>query len=1461
MRKILGFISVLLMSFIVVACTKTMYTVTFDSTGGSAVASVEVEENLTVEEPADPTKTGYVFVGWFTSDSVASGDEWDFEVDLVTEDITLYARWTVAPLTDSERVDAAFSWLQLGDLTALVNSSPRLILPTVRDGVTISWVIDKLEYIAANGVITQPDFETGNQTVTLTATLTLNAATRNKVFTATVLALPSVEDTEPLIDETFELYTNGDIITQAGIWGPVSGKSGNSHFTVVDSIVDSTIPDGSKALKIEALLELQIEAAITHTYDLVIIEADLMQTVTTGTSSIHIQSSSSSPVVAFGLNGRNLYYRVDNGDMLGVQIDPNIWYTIRAEIDLANKTLQVFYYMDGQLISLSDGPVDYAGTTSLQSLFIRSGSSTNTVLLSPAYITNIIANRVEALPRPDEIAKLGEVTGITPTVSLPEGGVFTVEEPVVKNFYGNQDILVKDTDYTLVITNPVDMELPGVYDVIYTITNSTNALDIVVIHQEVTVYAVGTPNEISAGTLTEVGYLQNTTTASLTVIQPSGELFYILNSSETATKEAILLGESVDITSSTVQVEDIMVGDFTYMHFIVVLFGESNIFSVSIPREAVIEISTLEAFHTMATVETTLHYALVADLDFAAFTWTDTNASFKGVLYGNMHTIKNITINATAGYGGIFARTNNAVIRDLIVDHVVVTTAARAGILVGRVETAPAYLSNIIIMNSSVSGADSNGVGGVIGLVSKETHLNNVSIIDSTVTSVGQKNVGGVVGRVDSAPLIANDIYVRGVTVTSTVTGEAVLDVAAGAFVGYVRDNIASVVTGNRIVIIDTEIDAIVGGALIGYLRNPGSATIANAYVEVTFTNAAINAAGLIGRVNNETDKIVETTIFGSLTNALVHAQTQALTNVAIPENLAWWSTNLMVFVDHALWSLDTNNIFALDIYLQSSKPLMDVTLDYNIAIDNEIIQVRQDQVFSHDAPASAGYNFVGWFMDELLTIPMEEGYVITANVTLYGKYETVPASTVSFVTNVVGLTVDSQMVNYGMLATEPVVANQMITDVIKEVVEWTLNGVPFDFSTPVTASIELVAVWETISLDVTFNGTDTVSVTYGALVAQPVAPIHPMFVELIFDQWTVGGVIYDFNTPVTTNLNLVSTWTTPASIAISTKEQFYYMATVGSAYLYELSNSIDFTGFTWTQSGTGATFSGVLDGKGFTISNITITGTGTGVYGGIFQRTSGAVIHDLTIDNVDVNAVGRVGVLIGRIENSITTLTNVNILNSSATGTAGEGVGVVVGNATFSLTITNMQIINSTALNTGKNVALVAGRADNAVTITDLYIFGSSAESTQATTDAGIGGVIGYTNHANAAITLTRVVIEDSILKGRAAGSLVGYYRFGGLSATDVFTDIEFVYAGSDGWHGVIGRRNVDLNTSTPALINVYAHFTTQQVGTAVQLDPSYMIADLNSLNQTWWTTTLSGLTGNTLWEYDAVSKFYELA
>ncbi|MDE7261702.1 MAG: InlB B-repeat-containing protein, partial [Oscillospiraceae bacterium] len=67
------------------------YTVTFDSQGGSAIASQAVVGGGTATKPADPTRTSYTFGGWFT-DAVCTM-EWDFGT-AVTEDITLYAKWT-----------------------------------------------------------------------------------------------------------------------------------------------------------------------------------------------------------------------------------------------------------------------------------------------------------------------------------------------------------------------------------------------------------------------------------------------------------------------------------------------------------------------------------------------------------------------------------------------------------------------------------------------------------------------------------------------------------------------------------------------------------------------------------------------------------------------------------------------------------------------------------------------------------------------------------------------------------------------------------------------------------------------------------------------------------------------------------------------------------------------------------------------------------------------------------------------------------------------------------------------------------------------------------------------------------------------------------------------------------------------------------------------------------------------
>ena len=66
-------------------------TVTFDSQSGSEVASKDINVNNPVEEPANPTRSGYSFRGWYTAAS--GGERWDFAKP-VAADMTLYAQWS-----------------------------------------------------------------------------------------------------------------------------------------------------------------------------------------------------------------------------------------------------------------------------------------------------------------------------------------------------------------------------------------------------------------------------------------------------------------------------------------------------------------------------------------------------------------------------------------------------------------------------------------------------------------------------------------------------------------------------------------------------------------------------------------------------------------------------------------------------------------------------------------------------------------------------------------------------------------------------------------------------------------------------------------------------------------------------------------------------------------------------------------------------------------------------------------------------------------------------------------------------------------------------------------------------------------------------------------------------------------------------------------------------------------------
>ena len=119
-----------------IACNQTpviKYTVTFDADGGTEVQSVQVERGEKVQSP-QTEKEGYALVGWFNGQV-----KWNFNVDVVTEDVTLKAKWTTQMYEVEDGVITRTNKL-FKDVTVVD-------IPSEIDGVTITKIG---EYAFAN---------------------------------------------------------------------------------------------------------------------------------------------------------------------------------------------------------------------------------------------------------------------------------------------------------------------------------------------------------------------------------------------------------------------------------------------------------------------------------------------------------------------------------------------------------------------------------------------------------------------------------------------------------------------------------------------------------------------------------------------------------------------------------------------------------------------------------------------------------------------------------------------------------------------------------------------------------------------------------------------------------------------------------------------------------------------------------------------------------------------------------------------------------------------------------------------------------------------------------------------------------------------------------------------------------------------------------------------------------------
>ena len=114
------------------------YTVSFNSAGGSKVASQKVEYGSRAYKPSNPKKSGYIFGGWYLGTAAYS-----FDAQII-ENITLTAHWTVNNSIEAYHT-VTFVTDSTNEVTPMrVLSGNKIVKPYVeRDGYEVSyWYTD-----------------------------------------------------------------------------------------------------------------------------------------------------------------------------------------------------------------------------------------------------------------------------------------------------------------------------------------------------------------------------------------------------------------------------------------------------------------------------------------------------------------------------------------------------------------------------------------------------------------------------------------------------------------------------------------------------------------------------------------------------------------------------------------------------------------------------------------------------------------------------------------------------------------------------------------------------------------------------------------------------------------------------------------------------------------------------------------------------------------------------------------------------------------------------------------------------------------------------------------------------------------------------------------------------------------------------------------------------------------------
>lgn len=245
----------------------------------------------------------------------------------------------------------------------------------------------------------------------------------------------------------------------------------------------------------------------------------------------------------------------------------------------------------------------------------------------------------------------------------------------------------------------------------------------------------------------------------------------------------------------------------------------------------------------------------------------------------------------------------------------------------------------------------------------------------------------------------------------------------------------------------------------------------------------------------------------------------------------------------------------------------------------------------------------------------------------------------------------------------------------------------------------------------------------------------------------------------------------TTATVAVSNAGGLQAMTGSGKYYL---TADIDLTGVTWTPI---TNFSGVLDGRGYTISNLSIDAA-TSDYQGLFGTVSaGFQCYDLTLDNCTVVGKDYTAILVAMTNSSATfVVKDVNFTDCSVTGGICVGTMFGMANSFLSGTIYNCDATTCT-MTANQYCGVLLGYMDPSGSSTgDFNVVNCDVTGSLTVTGEGeyCGGFIGYVSYGKTTATASKVVFHTcttsaSVTNTDGTSTMIGIGGFAGYMMDEV--------------------------------------------------------------------------------------------